>query len=137
MTAGKLQGSTVLVTGGAGLIGSHIIDQLVARGVTEIRVLDNFVRGRRDNLSDALRSGVPITPTMVRSTPCERCTPYPRALRSDVRESHCSVVAPGSSMIINSGISLGTDWHECSHYSTPKHCHMKKRASNRERFEAL
>ena len=61
MTAGKLQGSTVLVTGGAGLIGSHIIDQLVARGVTEIRVLDNFVRGRRDNLSDALRSGVPIT----------------------------------------------------------------------------
>ncbi len=45
----------VLVTGGAGLVGSHIIDQLVAeREPPEIIVLDNFVRGRRANLAPAL-----------------------------------------------------------------------------------
>lgn len=54
----------VLVTGGAGLIGSHIVDLLMSereRGVYgEIIVLDNFVRGRRENLSAALARG-PVT----------------------------------------------------------------------------
>jgi UDP-glucose 4-epimerase len=49
--------SVCLVTGGAGTIGSSIVDQLVAAGAAEIRVLDNFVRGRKENLSDALTSG--------------------------------------------------------------------------------
>lgn len=49
----SLAGSTVLVTGGAGLIGSHIVDQLIDRGAREIRVLDNLVRGRMDNLDEA------------------------------------------------------------------------------------
>ncbi|HTS04206.1 MAG TPA: SDR family NAD(P)-dependent oxidoreductase [Candidatus Eisenbacteria bacterium] len=47
----------VLITGGAGLIGSHIADQLVERDVREIVVLDNFVRGRRENLSHAIAHG--------------------------------------------------------------------------------
>jgi len=47
----------ILVTGGAGLIGSHIIDELLHRGATDIVVLDNFSRGRRENLSEALPSG--------------------------------------------------------------------------------
>jgi UDP-glucose 4-epimerase len=51
----NLEGSTVLVTGGAGLIGSHIVDALVDAQVGEIRVLDNLVRGRRENLAQALR----------------------------------------------------------------------------------
>jgi UDP-glucose 4-epimerase len=41
------------VTGGAGLVGSNIVDQLVAEGAGEIRVLDNFVRGRMANLAPA------------------------------------------------------------------------------------
>ena len=48
-----LRGATVLVTGGAGLIGSHIIDQLIDEGAGEVRVLDNLVRGRMDNLAAA------------------------------------------------------------------------------------
>jgi UDP-glucose 4-epimerase len=50
----SLEGATVLVTGGAGLIGSHIVDQLIDAGAGEIRVLDNLVRGRRENLAAAM-----------------------------------------------------------------------------------
>ena len=49
-----LAGATVLVTGGAGTIGSTIVDQLLAADVGEVRVLDSLVRGRRANLRDAL-----------------------------------------------------------------------------------
>jgi UDP-glucose 4-epimerase len=52
-----MQNQRVLITGGAGLIGSHIADLLVERNVREIVVLDNFVRGRRENLSRALAGG--------------------------------------------------------------------------------
>lgn len=50
----SLYGASILVTGGAGTIGSAIVDQLLAAGAGEIRVLDNLVRGRRANLADAL-----------------------------------------------------------------------------------
>ena len=46
-----------LVTGGAGLIGSHIADGLVVEGIEEIVVLDNLSRGRRQNLESAVASG--------------------------------------------------------------------------------
>lgn len=42
-----------LVTGGAGTIGSAVVDQLVDAGAAEVVVLDNFVRGRRENLAGA------------------------------------------------------------------------------------
>jgi UDP-glucose 4-epimerase len=54
----RLRGSRALVTGGAGLIGSHIIDLLVQRGAREVVVLDNFSRGKLENLTAALPSGV-------------------------------------------------------------------------------
>ncbi len=46
-----------LVTGGAGLIGSHIVDGLVVEAIEEIVVLDNLSRGRRQNLDPAVTSG--------------------------------------------------------------------------------
>jgi UDP-glucose 4-epimerase len=45
----------VLVVGGGGLIGSHTVDRLLREDVAEIRVFDNFTRGKVDNLADALR----------------------------------------------------------------------------------
>ncbi|WP_315914169.1 NAD-dependent epimerase/dehydratase family protein [Arthrobacter sp. lap29] len=53
----NLQGANVLVTGGAGTIGSTIVDQLLDAGVAHIDVLDNLVRGRRSNLAGALATG--------------------------------------------------------------------------------
>ncbi len=54
-------GKRVLVTGGAGLVGSHIVDQLVQRGPSgpayEVIVLDNFTRGVRSNLAWAEEHG--------------------------------------------------------------------------------
>jgi len=44
--------SPILVTGGAGFIGSNLVDVLVARGYA-VRVLDNLSTGKRSNLSDA------------------------------------------------------------------------------------
>ncbi len=46
-----------MITGGAGLIGSHIADRLLAEGIEEIVVIDNFTRGRRQNLESAMTSG--------------------------------------------------------------------------------
>ncbi|GAA5081940.1 UDP-glucose 4-epimerase [Thermocatellispora tengchongensis] len=49
--------SRCLVTGGAGTIGSTIVDQLLAAGAAEVVVLDNFVRGRMANLAEAQAAG--------------------------------------------------------------------------------
>lgn len=52
----NLTGTRIMLIGGAGLVGSHIVDQLVDEPVREIVVYDNFVRGTRANLDAASRS---------------------------------------------------------------------------------
>ena len=51
----NLDGKTLVVVGGAGLIGSHTVDKLLMHDVKEVIVYDNFVRGREENLSKALK----------------------------------------------------------------------------------
>jgi UDP-glucose 4-epimerase len=52
-----MEGTKCLVTGGAGFVGSTIVDQLLDAGAAEVRVLDNFVRGHIGNLSQAIETG--------------------------------------------------------------------------------
>lgn len=56
----RLYGVKCVVTGGAGFIGSHLVDALAERG-DEVLVLDDFSSGKRENLASALGSGVAVT----------------------------------------------------------------------------
>jgi UDP-glucose 4-epimerase len=53
----SIRGTKALVTGGAGTIGSHVVDELIRGGASEIVVLDNLVRGRHANLAWAFANG--------------------------------------------------------------------------------
>src|ERR1035438_232443 len=57
MNSTSMQSDRVLITGGAGAIGSHLTDLVVRSGAREVIVLDNFVRGRNDNLDWACANG--------------------------------------------------------------------------------
>ena len=50
-----IRGKNLLVIGGAGLIGSHTVDKLLAEDVGSITIYDNFARGREENLADAFK----------------------------------------------------------------------------------
>ena len=52
-----IKDSVFLVTGGAGFVGSHVADQLLERGAKKVIAIDNFVRGSRDNIAPALKTG--------------------------------------------------------------------------------
>ena len=51
----ELKGKRFLVTGGAGFIGSHLVDMLLKEDVTKIVVFDNFIRGGSHNLEQAMK----------------------------------------------------------------------------------
>jgi UDP-glucose 4-epimerase len=53
----NMRGERVLITGGAGTIGSHIADLVVQQEPREVVILDDFVRGRRENLAWAMANG--------------------------------------------------------------------------------
>ena len=57
MLHSALAGTRCLVTGGAGFVGSNIVDQLVEAGCAEVAVIDDMVRGRPANIERAMRSG--------------------------------------------------------------------------------
>src|SRR6266702_853314 len=50
-----IKGKNVLVTGGAGFIGSHLVDSLVSEGARRLTVVDNFFLGSPANLDDVRR----------------------------------------------------------------------------------
>lgn len=53
----RIEGAEFLITGGAGFVGSHVADQLLARGARKVVALDNMVRGSRSNVEAAEATG--------------------------------------------------------------------------------
>lgn len=49
----RFQGMKCLVTGGAGFIGGHLVDALLAEGASSVAVVDNFFLGKEENLASA------------------------------------------------------------------------------------
>src|ERR1700686_4202040 len=47
----NFKGAQALVTGGAGFVGSHIVEQLIDAGAARVVVIDDLTRGRLENLS--------------------------------------------------------------------------------------
>ena len=96
-----------LVTGGAGFIGSNLVDALLARG-DEVTILDDLSTGRLENLSGALGAGAELVETDVRDTASvtsllERVQPetiFHLAAQIDVRKS---VADPAFDASINVG----------------------------------
>ena len=66
----KLDGSKVLVIGGGGFIGSQVVTELLKTNVAEVRVYDNFARGKKENLNSSLEDS--------------RCSIWPHG--GDIRE---------------------------------------------------
>ena len=96
-----------LVTGGAGFIGSNLVDALIARG-DEVTVVDDISTGRRENLEDAIGAGAELVEADVRdaealAAACERARPeaiFHLAAQIDVRRS---VDDPVHDMQVNVG----------------------------------
>ena len=53
----SVKGRQILVTGGAGFIGSHLVDRLLLEGAEHVVVVDNLFVGSEDNIADALATG--------------------------------------------------------------------------------
>lgn len=66
----QLKNKKILVIGGAGFIGSHVVEELLKTDVAEVIIYDNFARGKMSNLAPSLKD--------------PRCTFYPNG--GDIRE---------------------------------------------------
>ena len=74
-----LAGRSLLVTGGAGFIGSELIRQLASRG-DHVLIVDNLVNGKRENVTDVLSPHVSLLKADVRDLDAFRAA-YDPALR--------------------------------------------------------
>jgi UDP-glucose 4-epimerase len=96
-----------LVTGGAGFIGSNLVDALLARG-NEVTVVDDLSTGRRQNLDGALAAGAALIETDIRDADAMVCLAKERrpevifhlAAQIDVRKS---IADPAFDASINVG----------------------------------
>ncbi len=71
----NVQGSVILVTGGAGFIGSYVVEELLLLQPKKIRIIDNFIRGSKANMKNFINNPlVELIEGDIRDTPTlEKC----------------------------------------------------------------
>ena len=95
MTAPTLRGASVVVTGGAGFIGSHLVDRILRERPRRVVALDNLWLGRRENLAGALRrAGVELR--VVDATRLRAVRDVLRAARVEVVFDLATIPLPAS-----------------------------------------
>lgn len=52
-----IKNSTILVTGGAGFIGSNLVDRLIKENAKQVIIVDNLFNGNENNLKQAINKG--------------------------------------------------------------------------------
>src|SRR5687768_5195093 len=92
----RIDGKHVLVTGGAGFIGSNLVDALLDRGCT-VRAVDDFSVGREDNLLEARERGAEVVRADVRD-------------RDAMREAARDVEVVMHLAVSNLRVSLSDPW---------------------------
>src|ERR1700748_194811 len=97
------QGSKVLITGGAGFIGSHVARALAASGY-EVRVLDDLSTGKRERL--AALAGIELLQGDVRNPAAVQ-----RAMQGVAAVVHLAGVQPGVDAIRAQDVNLGGALH--------------------------
>ena len=113
-----MQNQRVLVTGGAGFIGSELVRQLAGRGFG-VRVVDNLVNGRRENLDGVLGENVELIVADVRDA---------KSMASLVRDVDIvfhlaclgvrhSIHSPIENHEVNASATLGTSEHSAEQRS--------------------
>jgi len=56
----SISSKNILITGGAGFIGSHLVDEVIRQSPTSVTVVDNFFLGQDGNLKDAVFSDIEV-----------------------------------------------------------------------------
>ena len=54
----KITNATILVTGGAGFVGSYVVEELLLHNPTSIRIIDNLIRGSFYNMQSFINNPI-------------------------------------------------------------------------------
>lgn len=98
---GRLQGLDVAVTGGAGFIGSHLVERVVAEGASSVVVIDDLSTGATENLA-AVESRVELEEGDIRSpSVAKRAASADVVFHLAVRNVRASIKAPEENLSVN------------------------------------
>jgi UDP-glucose 4-epimerase len=92
----SLEGKSVVVTGGAGFIGSHLVDAIISKKPRRLAVIDNFFLGNRDNLDDACARFPDLQIVELDATDFPKLTAFFEATQTDVVFDLATIPLPAS-----------------------------------------
>lgn len=125
----KLSGKNVLVTGGAGFIGSHLVDRLILENPSKLTVVDNFFLGTEANLVDARKAFSEVSIYRLDASNLSAMQQLVQSEKVDIVFNLAVVPLPTSleypAWTVETNVSLGTTFCELARrecFETLVHC---------------